>query len=223
MNVTDKYFRYKKVNYEKLKEFGFKEERGVFSLETPVCDGQMVMKTTIRGGEISANVYDPETGDEYTLHTVETSSGEFVGKVRAEFESVLSDLSSRCCETEIFKREQTKQIIAHIRAKYGDELEFLWDGLPDAAIWRRKDNGKWYGLIMCIKREKLGAGEGLEEVIDVRALPQEIDAVVDGKTFFRGYHMNKKNWLTFCLDGSVDFEEICKKIENSYNLAGRKK
>ncbi len=33
--------------------------------------------------------------------------------------------------------------------------------------------------------------------------------------------MNKRHWITICLDGSVPLEEIYQRIEQSYCLAAR--
>ncbi len=57
------------------------------------------------------------------------------------------------------------------------------------------------------------------EIFDFRILPEELEALVDYKTYFPGYHMNKKHWCTIILDGTVPFEEICRRIDASYLLA----
>lgn len=224
MDVTDKYFRHKIIVEEKLIPFGFNADGDKFVLEKPIADCAMQMRVTVSDGKIFAETFDTDTGDIYALHLVDDASGEFVGKVRAAFSGVLEEIAQKCCVTEVFRQEQTRDVIAYIKKKYGDELEFLWNDLPDAAIWRRRDNKKWYGIIMSVKREKVGLeGDGLIEILDLRAAPSDIDAIVDDKTYFRGYHMNKKNWLTIRLDDSVPFNEIAERIEESYYIAGFKK
>lgn len=42
---------------------------------------------------------------------------------------------------------------------------------------------------------------------------------VDSIKILPGYHMNKKHWITICLDGSVPIDDICRKIDESYLLA----
>lgn len=103
---------------------------------------------------------------------------------------------------------------------YGDELEFLWNKLPDNAILRRKDTQKWYAAFLKVPKTKLGLdGSEIVEILDLRALPEEIEQIVDGKRFFGGYHMNKKHWYTICLNGSVPICEILNRIDASYQLA----
>ena len=50
-----------------------------------------------------------------------------------------------------------------------------------------------------------------------------INDLVDGEKFFKGYHMNKKHWLTIRLDGSVSATEICNLVDISYELSLKKK
>lgn len=48
-----------------------------------------------------------------------------------------------------------------------------------------------------------------------------MSATVDYKKYFPGWHMNKRNWYTIILDGSVSIEEIYCRIDKSYQLATR--
>ena len=119
--------------------------------------------------------------------------------------------------TKIFWRHLLN-LIAYVREKYGDELEFLWEKFPKDAIWRRRDTKKWYAVIMEISERKLNLdSDNIVEVIDLRG--RALENFVDGEKYFPGYHMNKKSWYTIRLDGSVTFEEICKRLDESYQLA----
>lgn len=114
-------------------------------------------------------------------------------------------------------------LIEYVREKYGDELEFLWEKFDDNAIWRRKDNGKWYGLILKVSARKLGLNsDEVIEITDVRAKPEEIERIIDGEKYLLAYHMNKVHWLTMRLDGSVSLEELCRRLDESYELAKKK-
>ena len=99
-------------------------------------------------------------------------------------------------------------------------MEFLWEKSLKNAIWRRKDTQKWYGILLTVSKQKLGLPDDeTVEIFDFRILPEELEALVDYKTYFPGYHMNKKHWCTIILDGTVPFEEICRRIDASYLLA----
>ena len=44
-----------------------------------------------------------------------------------------------------------------------------------------------------------------------------INKLIDNKVFFKAYHMNKNNWITINLDSNIDFNYLCKLIDDSYN------
>lgn len=171
-------------------------------------------------GDVSAVVIDLTFHEPYTLHLTDSAVGSFVGKVRSEYEEILTDISKHCFETEIFKSAQAKELIDYVRDTYGDELEYLWEKFSDNAIWRRKDTAKWYGALLTVSKRKLGIkSDEIVEIIDLRAEPSELENFVDNKKFYPGWHMNKKSWYTVILDGSVSNEELHHRIDESYLLA----
>ena len=123
-----------------------------------------------------------------------------------------------------FKSSQARALIKYVDAQYGRDLEFLWPRTPDNAIWRRGDNGKWFGALLTVKKNKVihGADETPIEILDVRCAPDMIDIVVDKKMIFPGWHMNKKHWITIVLDGRMDIAQIYSLLDNSYALALKK-
>lgn len=214
-------FRNRKLNREKLLSFGFVPEGEQYVYSANVADGQMQLTVKITAnGEVTTQMIDCATGEEYVLHRVPGAAGAFVGRIKAEYEAVLQKISEECFEPDVFKTEEAKIIISYVRVKYGDELEFLWEKFPDNAIWRRKDTNKWYAAILTVSARKLGldSDERLE-ILDLRLPPELMDGTLDHQRFFPGYHMNKKHWYTIILNGSVSVEEICRRIDESYCLA----
>ena len=45
---------------------------------------------------------------------------------------------------------------------------------------------------------------------------------MDYKTYFPGYHMNKKYWVTILLDGTVNEAKVLDFLDMSYNLIDKK-
>lgn len=115
-----------------------------------------------------------------------------------------------------------KQIFAWVEQEYGTEPDYPWqDG---NAVLRHKGNRKWYGLVMEVAREKLGlTGKGTAEIINLKCDPGLIGSLRGRPGFHPAYHMNKENWISVRLDGSVPEEEIKGLIELSYKLTGPKK
>lgn len=207
----------KTVAVDKLESFGFKQTADGWIYKKNIYDDQLLMTLKFIDGKIFSHIAD-SAGEEYTLHLVEGAVGNFVGKVRQEYEKILAEFIENCCEENIFTAQLTKNLIMYVREKYGEELEFLWEKFPKNAIWRRKDTQKWYAVIMEISARKLGLdSDNMVEVIDLRG--RELENLIDGEKYFAGYHMNKKSWYTIRLDGSVAFNEICTRLDESRNLA----
>ncbi len=220
----ENFLKNRKINKEKLLKFGFKEENKLYVYNCPVFDNQFELSIQIDiTGKINTKLIESATEELYTLHLVEDACGDFVGRVRKEYNDIIEKVSSECFEPDVFKNSQTNELISYIREKYNDELEFLWEKFPDNAIVRRKDNSKWYGAFLTVQKQKLGfkGNNSTVEVLDIRA--EDVDKIVDNKRIFPGYHMNKKHWITIILDGSVSLDVIKEKIDESYVLAKKKK
>ena len=173
----------KKLNTDKLLFFGFTLNDGIYTYRRDIADGNMKLKIAVKtDGRILTEIIDSGSEEEYVLHLVPNSQGEFVGRVRTEYEAVINEISEKCYETEIFKQAQSKRIIEFVRNEYGDELEFLWKKFDDNAIWRRKDNKKWYGAILTVSKRKLGLrSDDMAEIIDLRIQPELMNDLIAKK------------------------------------------
>ena len=124
-----------------------------------------------------------------------------------------------------FKSAMTQNIIKYISTKYNVIPEFLWESSPASAALRNKRTGKWFGVIIGnLPKSKLGLdSEEKCEIINLKCDPLFISLTVDGKGYFRAYHMNKSMWISVILDGSVPFEEICEIVDMSYEIIDSKR
>ena len=219
----DDIFKNKSPNYDKLINFGFVFNDNTYIFSRHILDNQFDLVVEIPPTphcQVLTRVIDLDTGDEYRLHLVDSAVGIFVGKVRTECLNILSSIADNCFETAVFKNKNTQQIIAYTKEKYQDNLEYLWSKFPEYAVLRRKDNQKWYAVIMVVKKDKIGlTGDGKIEIMNVRGEPEEIKNIIDGKKFFPAYHMNKKSWVTIGLESSLEVSEIIKRLDKSYILA----
>jgi predicted DNA-binding protein (MmcQ/YjbR family) len=117
-----------------------------------------------------------------------------------------------------------KQIEAWLAAENGDAPEYLWAKFPNYAVFRRKDNRKWYALVAVVPRERLGlAGQAPLPVLVVKCEPFLKDVLLKMPGYLPAYHMNKEHWITVRLDGSVPFEKIAGHLAMSRELAGGRK
>ena len=221
MDALNTVFRRKKVNLSKLADFGFVRKDGSYHYRKVLAESDFLLNVQItEEGNILTSIIDPYTDEPYTLHLAESTVGSFVGKIKRQYEETLTEIAAKCFDPDVFKSEQAQKLIVYIRAKYGDELEFLWEKFPDNAIWRRKDNQKWYGALLTVSRRKLGLpSDEPAEILDLRLSPDKMHSLIDNSRYFPGWHMNKKSWYTVILDGSVPTEEIYRRIDVSYLLA----
>lgn len=220
-NIMYSIFNNKKVNLSKLLQFGFVQTETDYIYRKTLSESGFILTVHVTPqGEISTEMIDPSLNELYTLHLVDNATGGFVETVKYEYQETLLEIASQCFQADIFQSKQSNELIDYVRKTYGDELEFLWEKFPKNAIWRRKDTQKWYGILLTVSKQKLGLPcDESVGVFDFRILPEELEALVDYKTYFPGYHMNKKHWCTIILDGSLSFEEIRRRIDASYLLA----
>lgn len=220
MRNLDSKFENRKINYEKLIKYGFKKENNKYIYKTKIQDNQFEVNILISEKEKYARLIDLENETDFILVDIEDSNGKFVGELKYRYNQIIDDIISKCTNIEIFKTKQAYEVISYIKEKYNDELEFLWDKFQDNAIWRNKQNNKWYGAILVISERKLGIqSDNKIEVIDLRYQKEEIENIIDNNKIFPGYHMNKNSWITIKLDETIKTSELFKLIDNSYNLS----
>ncbi len=116
-----------------------------------------------------------------------------------------------------------KELEAYIKKKYKADPEYPWRQYETYAVFRHSDNNKWFALIMDVPRSKLGPvgeGNGANEIISVINVkvddPIFRDVMIREPGIIPAYHMNKLQWLTVFLDGSVPQERVFDLLDMSY-------
>ena len=120
-------------------------------------------------------------------------------------------------------RKKTEE---YIKNQYGIEPDFPWDGDFVTAVFRHKDNRKWFALIMRVSGDRIGLDT--DEPVDCMNLkiddPMLLDMLIHEKGIIPAYHMNKQHWITVFLDGTVKDKKVTDLIDLSYSVtAGKKK
>ena len=118
-----------------------------------------------------------------------------------------------------------EELFSWCRQQYGTEPDYPWNDRN--AVWRHKDNRKWFGIVLKVRRKTLGLAtkEGIPDdvdVLNVKGDPNLIGALREKKGFLPAYHMNKENWISILLDDTVPEEEIKSLIRFSYQLTETK-
>lgn len=116
-----------------------------------------------------------------------------------------------------------KELEEYIAETYSTYPEYPWADAPDYAVFRHSNNRKWFALVMDIPKERLGLTDnGLIDILNVKGEPVMIDFLKNETGFFPAYHMNKTNWITIALDGSVPSEKVKMLLDMSFDLTAQK-
>jgi len=113
----------KSIDSRKLEKYGFVKSGNAFVYSVVICGGQMEVLVTIQDGKMYADVFDNETGEKYVLFYVESAGGAFVGRVRDEYEKVISRIFEQCFDSTVYRTGQTNAVLKYIEGKYGIRLE----------------------------------------------------------------------------------------------------
>ena len=214
-------FKAYQFNRKKAKEYGFVEKQGVWTYSCQILQGDFVMTVSITADNVSFQVFDQETGDLYPQVHMESMRGTFVGSVREACLEVLYDIRKACFEVQEFLYPQTKRIMALVQAKYGNQLEYLWEKSPDTAVLRHEDNQKWYAILMRIPLDRLDKGrEGLVEVVNLKH--DQVADLLSQMGIFPAFHMNKRYWISLPLDDTLTDEKVLELFERSWFLTSKK-
>ena len=115
-----------------------------------------------------------------------------------------------------------QELFKQVTQMYGTEPDYPWHDRN--AVLRHQDTGKWFAVIMEIPEFKLGLpGNRVVDVMNVKCDPMLIGFLRQQAGYFPAYHMNKDQWISVLLDGTVPEEGIQNLISMSYELTQKKK
>lgn len=116
-----------------------------------------------------------------------------------------------------------KEFTEYILNNYAANEEKPWADSPEFSVFRHPSNKKWFVLIMKIPANRLGLkSENFVDVVNLKCEPVVADGVIDGKSIFRAYHMNKTHWISVLL-GKADEEKLKMLLDISFFLTAPKK
>lgn len=208
-----------KIDRKKLKDYGFKEKNSVFNLERPIENGEFVAKICLNEHKFDVELFDTEFNDVYEMVNISSLDGGFLAGLRQQIADLVEEIKAHC----LTSTNCTAQAIEYITQKYGAQAEYPWAEYPNFCTFKNAKQ-KWFALIMDIGADKLGLKDKHKvNVMNLKAEPGEIDALVDNKFVFPAYHMNKKHWITVLLSNSLPKQKLFGLIDKSYDLVTNKK
>ena len=214
-------FRSAKIKKESLETAGFKTtDDNTFSMNQTVSNGAFNADITLSLSEqtLTVHLFDSATGEKYALFDMPSSHGAFVASLREEVQQLIDEIKSKCFETCDLKDDY----ITWIKTQFGAEPDYPW---PDDAPWSfvfRCPNEKWFALVMRIKYRQLGlTGDEEVWVVNMKASQDEIPNLIDKKSIFPAWHMNKKHWITVLLTAATDFGRLCDLTKKSWEMVSK--
>ena len=203
-----------------LLKYGFTADDGKYEYSRKFMDDLFLARIIISFGKkkdfvIKGQIIDLDNDEEY-LPVRSSGGGSFTCKVRNEYIKLLEDIRSRCFRSNYYSLEQANLITAYIEGELGKKIEFPWLKAPDAGIFRCANN-KMFALIMQVDYSKLDPKKkDPVEIINLKVNPKDIPLLIQKKGFYPAYHMNKTNWISIVLDGTVNIDTIRRFIDKSF-------
>lgn len=218
MTIEEKVFLRKRFLPEALTAYGFGKTDAGYVYRTDFMDGDFTTVVTVtERGEASGTVIDNMNGEIYAPLRSERFNGAYVNAVRSAYEDVLAEIAAHCCRDTLFGSDQANRIAELVFARYGIKPDFPWGQSPHehSGVFRHTEGGKWFALIMRIRRGLLSrdADETMTDVVNLKIDPEQGKPELDG--VYPAYHMNHKLWITVTLDDTLSDDEVMELIETS--------
>ena len=199
----------------RLKKFGFILKNGNYYLEKPIKNKDFIAKIKLSNSEFSVDLFDVNFQENYELLDNENFQGSFVLGLRQEVSNLVDEIKKKCLTYSNLEND----VIAHIKKKYNVDPEHPWSAYPTFATFKCTNNNKWFALIMHIQANCLNVGgKYMLSVINIKLPPEKILSIIDNKSIFPAYHMNKKNWVTIVLNKEISSKTLFKLIDESHDL-----
>ena len=111
----------------------------------------------------------------------------------------------------------------YIKDTYDITYDLPFEEDFDTWVYRHPENRKWFGILMTVSKRKLGLdSDELIDLVNVKCAQEIIDDMWKLEGVYPAYHMNKRHWLTLCLDGSCPDDTIKWLVKISYDLTKAK-
>lgn len=111
----------------------------------------------------------------------------------------------------------------YILETYNANADRPWIKYPNYEVFRHALSRKWFAVILDVPKEKFGLpGTELIDVVNLKCDPILTGSLRSDKGIFPAYHMNKSNWISVALDGSVSADKIKMLLDMSYELTSPK-
>ena len=230
MRLENELFRRLRPNIQRLIEYGFIEQSGIFQYQTKLEDTGMYALITVDNNAVSGSVLDEFTDEEYVaVHTV-GKKGIFATKVRTAYLSCLENIAKNCFEKRMYSSNQANIMHEWMINQLHDTADHPFTKSQnskrtvDNDFTAYKPNGcdKMYALMFAIGKRKLDktCDDEYVDAVNIKVEPSKVEDLLQLHGFYPVYHMNKKHWVTAILDGTIKDETIKDLLLKARDLVG---
>lgn len=232
MTIEDKVFSRMRFDRIKMERYGFAVDGDELLAVRDFLDGDFTAEIRVnRNGKVTGRVIDRMNEEEYSQLRNENYYGAFVNTVRDAYERLLMDIASECCDEVSFASDQSNRLAGWILQEYGVAPDFPWnDGRNDTAgVFRHPDTGKWFGLIMNIKKGQLdrslrqGDAKAPVDAINLKIDETKAGQLHNEEGIYPAFHMNHKKWISVILDDTVNDQRVKELVRDSFTLTAGKR
>ena len=153
MKLIDELFKKYKLKEEKLIEYGFIFNDGIYSYNILIHNNEFELIINIKNKRVDGKLIDKDFNDEYEQINFDTTTS-FIEALKKECEDILLDIRDKCFYKEDFIFSQSNEISKYINKSYNVKPEYLWESEPGFGVFRNPNTNKWFGIIMNIKKIK---------------------------------------------------------------------
>lgn len=205
-------------NPKALLDYGFVQNGSCYLLHKELESTGMTAVFCLSQSAFTVSVFDDNTNEKYIPFDLPDSTGNFVGTLREKTEEIANDIAKRCLTSKSLRGA----VLNFVKTLDDTYTRTPWKRTPEY-VTLNLNSGKWFGLVMNIpKRFITGDSDVKVDVINLKLDPDEIKSLIDFKTFFPAYHMNKKYWITVLLNRDLSEEKLFSLIKKSYDIVKNK-
>ena len=228
MSIEERIFQRKRFIANALLRYGFFHTNDGYTYSETILNGEFkAILFVTEQGRVSGRVIDCVNDEEYIQLRIENFNGAYVNSVRSEYEDFLNRIAAYCCCDVYFVSDQANRITETIRKAYGVLPDFPWGRSPHehSGTFRHADTGKWFALIMHIRRNVLfrDKDDSTVDAINLKIDPNHRERYLQTKGVCPAYHMNHEKWITVVLDDTLTDRFIMDLIQESYSMTQDKK
>lgn len=117
MRNLENMLKNKAIECNKLVEYGFKKQENKYIFKNKIYNKQFEIVVIISDKQKTSKLIDLANDEEYIMVDIQDCAGKFVGEIRQEYEKTIQDIINKCTIDEIYKNQQSKEVIKYIKEK----------------------------------------------------------------------------------------------------------